>query len=43
MSQDGKDNILDSGFVKELAIVIGVPLGLFAVVALGYLIFDLLV
>ena len=35
-----KERFFDNDFLRELAIVIGVPLGLFAAVVAGYLILE---
>jgi hypothetical protein len=39
--EKSKERIFDSEFTRELAVVVGVPLGLFAAVVVGYLIYDL--
>jgi hypothetical protein len=41
--EKSKERILDRDFVREAAIVVGVPVGLFVVLVIGYLILDLLV
>jgi len=38
-----KERFFDNDFLRELAIVIGVPLGLFAAVVAGYLILEFFV
>ena len=38
-----KERIFDNDFLRELAVVIGVPLGLFAAVVAGYLILEFFV
>jgi hypothetical protein len=35
-----KHRIFDSEFAREVAIVVGVPLGLFVALVVGYLIYD---
>jgi hypothetical protein len=35
-----KERFLDSDFVKDFGIVVGLPLGIFIVVVIGYLIFE---
>jgi hypothetical protein len=38
-----KERFFDNDFLRELAIVVGVPLGLFAAVVAGYLILEFFV
>jgi hypothetical protein len=38
-----KERVFDNKFLSELIVVVGIPLGLFAIVVVGYLILDFLV